>query len=849
MIDLFEHNKTAYEAVLEQLADTGKACVIHPTGTGKSFIAFKWIEDRPDLRFLWLSPSENIFATQLENVKKASGFEPDNLDFMTYARLANLTDEEVSGLRPDGIVFDEAHRAGASVWQTGVERLMAAWPGAQILGLTATPIRYLDNQRDMAQELFDGCVADSMTLGEAIARGILPAPKYVVSLYCCDKALGFYDRELNNYRDRIRRSSAASREKAEEYLEKLRRALEKAEGLDAVFSKHLTRGKYIAFCANVEHMQDMVKKVPEWFGGVDGEPRVYSVWADSPSAKADYAAFKADDSDHLRLMFCVDMFNEGIHVENIDGVILFRPTVSPIIYKQQVGRALSAMKGGAPLIVDAVNNFENLYSIASVQAEMREIVNLYRNSHREDEIEADTFRIIDEVRECRQLIDQLEETLSLSWELMYREARAYYEAHGNLDVQRRYRTPEGIPLGQWLFCQRAIYNGNRSGLLTEQRIKLLDAIGMNWNYAQDCFWENGFIHAEAYRAQYGDLAVPAMYTCEDGYRLGAWIGSQRAVYGKRQSAGVDPLESERFQRLEALGMIWRRADASFEAGLAEAERYARQFGNLDVPVSYVTPEGYKLGQWISRMRYRHLGCGNATPLSPEQIARLEAVGMRWQTRLDGKWEMRCAEAERYYAEHGDLAVPVGCTVNGFRLDRWVQHQREAIRSGKLSDAKLERLKRIGFATVTRNRTWDENFLMARQYYTRHGNLEVPANYKAESGVWLGRWIAGQRTDRRNGKLTRKQIESLNAIGMRWEDIRIIRWTECLDAVRPYPRNPVGLPIVPVDAVSEHGTQLKLWVEVQGRKYRGGKLSPGQSEAWEKMLLEGRPQALRRAASE
>ena len=69
MIELFSHNKTAYEAVLEQLEETGKACVVHPTGTGKSFIAFKWVEDNRDKRFLWLSPSENIFDTQLENVK------------------------------------------------------------------------------------------------------------------------------------------------------------------------------------------------------------------------------------------------------------------------------------------------------------------------------------------------------------------------------------------------------------------------------------------------------------------------------------------------------------------------------------------------------------------------------------------------------------------------------------------------------------------------------------------------------------------------------------------------------------------------------------------------------------
>lgn len=848
MIELFEHNKAAYDAVIEQLADTGKACVIHPTGTGKSFIAFKWVEDNPNRRFLWLSSSENIFTTQLESVKRAFGFEPRNLDFMTYARLANLTDEALTDLRPDGIVFDEAHRAGASVWQTGVERLLAACPTAQTLGLTATPIRYLDNRRNMSEELFDGCVADSMTLGEAIARGILPAPKYVISLYSYDGGKGLGDKALHNYADRIRRSSAASREKAEEYLEKLRRALEKAEGLDKVFAKHLTRGKYIAFCAGIEHMHDMVKKVPQWFGGVDRVPHVYSVWAESADAKADYAAFRADHSDHLRLMFCVDMFNEGIHVEDIDGVILFRPTVSPIIYKQQIGRALSAQRRGTPLIIDAVNNFENLYSVASVQAEMREIVDFYCNNHREDEIEADTFQIIDEVCECRQLINQLEETLSLSWELMYREAKAYYLQHGDLDMPRRYRTPEGVPLGQWVFSQRAIYNGNRTGMLNDQRIALLEAIGMNWSYAHDCYWENGFIHAEAYRANHGDLAVPAAYTCEDGFRLGMWIGNQRTAYMKLQGAGGDPLESERFQRLQALGMIWRQADIAFEEGMAEAERYARQFGNLDVPANYVTPGGYKLGQWLSRMRYRHQGYGNTAPLTPEQTARLEAVGMRWQTRLDRKWEMCCAEAERYYAAHGDLAVPVGYTVNGFRLDRWVQHQREAMRNGKLSDAKLERLERVGFAVLARNKTWDACFLMAQHYYSEHGDLEVPADYKAEGGVWLGRWIAGQRMDRRNGKLTRRQIERLDAIGMRWQDIRNIRWMECLDAVRLYPRNPVGQPIVPADAVSKHGSKLKLWTELQGRKYRQGKLDGEQARLWQEMLREGCPQMMQMAAS-
>ena len=69
-IHLYEHNQIAYVAAVLMLKECKKAAVIHPTGTGKSFIAFKLCEDNYDKRICWLSPSEYIFKTQLENIKK-----------------------------------------------------------------------------------------------------------------------------------------------------------------------------------------------------------------------------------------------------------------------------------------------------------------------------------------------------------------------------------------------------------------------------------------------------------------------------------------------------------------------------------------------------------------------------------------------------------------------------------------------------------------------------------------------------------------------------------------------------------------------------------------------------------
>ena len=69
-LELFEHNQKAYEAAISMMAETGKAAIIHPTGTGKSLIAFKLAIEHPDASVYWLAPSNYIYHTQLENLQK-----------------------------------------------------------------------------------------------------------------------------------------------------------------------------------------------------------------------------------------------------------------------------------------------------------------------------------------------------------------------------------------------------------------------------------------------------------------------------------------------------------------------------------------------------------------------------------------------------------------------------------------------------------------------------------------------------------------------------------------------------------------------------------------------------------
>ena len=142
---------------------------------------------------------------------------------------------------------------------------------------------------------------------------------------------------------------------------------------------------------------------------------VYEAYSDDPNTDKAFADFKTDTTNRLKLLFCIDMLNEGVHVEGISGVILFRPTISPIIYKQQIGRALTAGDTAAPLILDVVNNFEGLTSISGLQSEMQEAVHrLYANGEG-NKIVTERFEVIEQVHDCRVLFEQLQASLSSSW--------------------------------------------------------------------------------------------------------------------------------------------------------------------------------------------------------------------------------------------------------------------------------------------------------------------------------------------------------------------------------------------------------------------------------------------------
>ena len=580
---LFEHNEKAYHAAVRMMEQFGKAAIVHPTGTGKSYIAFKLIEDNPDKIVLWLSPSEYIFKTQLESLKRNDpDFSLANVHFYTYAKLMCCTQaqlDEIAAQKPAYIILDEFHRAGAECWGESAVALLKLCPNAKLLGLTATNIRYLDNNRDMAEELFGGHIASEMTLGEAVVRGILPAPKYVTTVYQYQKTLAKYQARVDNLR------TQGIQDVNQKYLDALRWALEQADGLDRVFAHHITNkcGKYIVFCANKEHMDEMVSHVPEWFAGVNPNAVVYQAYSDDPNTDRAFADFKTDMTKRLKLLFCIDMLNEGVHVESISGVVLFRPTISPIIYKQQIQRLddIGMVWGNRNEIawqrgLESAQKYHETHGNLMVPGKyidpegypLGQWIIKTRQQRLNDRLKEERITQLDEIGMVWSVFD-------VKWERAFVLAAAYYEQNGNLNMPRFYVTAAGEKLGYWVANQQWTY---QKGKLSDDQIMRLERIGMYWGNRNDRQWNEGYQETKCYFDAHGDLKVPADYVSPDGYALGKWVKRQRYTRQNPEKSGA-VLTEERIAKLDEIGMRWEKSNPKHSSGqTAQAETVTAKAG-------------------------------------------------------------------------------------------------------------------------------------------------------------------------------------------------------------------------------------------------------------------------------
>ena len=179
-ISLFSHNENAYEKLNEMLKTTNYCTINHATGTGKSFIILKYLYENRNKRILYLSPSYAINDQLInEHFKELdlSLSDFNKFDTMIYS---NLLKQNMGNLASnyDVIILDEYQRCGAYEWGKKIKELMSIIKSTNkiCIGTSATPIRYLDHNRNMCKILFDEHIASELSVADAMIQGILPVP-------------------------------------------------------------------------------------------------------------------------------------------------------------------------------------------------------------------------------------------------------------------------------------------------------------------------------------------------------------------------------------------------------------------------------------------------------------------------------------------------------------------------------------------------------------------------------------------------------------------------------------------------------------------------------------------------
>ena len=801
-------NEAAFQKAVQSLETLNRAAVFHPTGTGKSCIAWKVVEAHPQTTFFWLvAGAQRLALRQAELTRYNGGTLPGNVRFCDCEKLAAATPEQWVRLgeqKPGCIVLDCYHELSAVCWAQSVQKLLRMCPQAKVLGLgvpNGAPVCAA------AQELFADCIVSHMTVAEAMAAGTMPVPSAYAAL------LWPQEEELATLRARIKNLCMPKGDTSlRVQYEELSWSLRQVENLTVLLPRLLsdTSGHYLVLFESAAYQEKLGAELEQLLRTVDPAVRFYAAdhacFADSAAVET----FLSDTVPGPKVLLCVNAPGVQQPLEGLAGVILVRQSSLMSTFKQMLCRALVAAGSRSVPVFDLVAQFEGLGNGRTLQRDCTEAMTRAGSK-------TPGFRQERPMQQTYRLYGKLRREMEARWEVLCQAAADAAVKEGTLELPRSYTIHSGVPVGKWLELQRQVQAGQRPGRLTAEQAAKLEKLGIRWNHRLEAAWEKGFASAQKYRTEHGDLLVPVRYRDKNDFALGEWI-----VYNRQRYLGGN-LTQNRIERLEAIGMVWSTSNDLWEQNYAAATQYYLEHGDLEVPIKYETPSGFGLGVWLGAQRAAH----KAGELPQEQVERLDALGMDWTNRNDRKWMSLYDVAAAYYHEHGNLNVPSEyVTPDGVLLGKWVARQRYAYLNPDRSSARVtpERkalLDKLGMVWEKYD-PWQERYDLALAYKTEHGDLEIPSVYKTADGVWLGSWVSRQRQALNSGSSAlsserRKLLRTLFKGERRPSDpaadhgtVREANWERNFRSAARYARKYKHL-LVPASYVDSDGVRLGVWI--------------------------------------
>lgn len=606
VIDILKpHNLEPFQEI-NKMIESGIKKIAAPraTGSGKTYLMGALAEKYNDDKKLVLEPTRPL----LDSIKeKFDEFGIVNTDFITYQKLIRMSNEDIADMDYKLIFLDECHHCASSVWGKKVNYLINTHSDSIIFGTSATTVR--NDGVDVVESIFDGNAVGELPLSMAIARKVLPCPHYITAIYRLDD-------EFEKLKKRIENSTNSKDEKKEFYkkMQEMRLHFEKSYGVPLILNKYIKvrNGKYLVFCRDKKHLDAMRNVVIDWFktAGIK-DVHSYAVYSDYPDKEKDYKDFQEDNSDALKILFSINMLNEGCHIKNISGVLMLRTTQSNLIYLQQLGRLVEAGNMDKYLLVfDFVYNFSSVNDGIGLLKEIKDAVAKEKASdHDFDDSEfedIDTFFVIDQVVEIQEMFAEIEGRLQDDWDAMFKEYCKFYEKNGHGDVPK---TKQYRRLNTWCKNQRSNLD---NGVLQAERKQLLDESNFIWDVPKYRFEKNVF-DCIAFYEKKGRLPSACSENKEERELMGR-------IYNYKGYMSNYPQWKQ--DLLKMIPDLFDEKTSRFDKFYNMALIYKQKYGHVSIENNDVIGE-YKIGRIYNLLIYDY----KIGKLTDEQVRKLSSLGI------------------------------------------------------------------------------------------------------------------------------------------------------------------------------------------------------------------------------
>lgn len=416
-IQLMPHCQKTYEEMLSQISLYGRSVAVQPTGTGKSSILMKFLQDYSHQWKVVVSPTDE----GIKELKSKENWVDEFVITITYQNISKLL-QYVGVLDIRLIALDEVHRATAKIWGQNVQEVIDSFPKATVIGFTATPIHYLDGKKDIVKIMFNGISAGNITTQEAILQEILPKPTQVEVMFsvsndikkACDKVKKAYSKKKNKTKGLSEPTEQQDNleevldSDAQDVINKLQayelnwEMNERDSTIINAYTKYIGKYvdknyKHIVFMPSISVAESMKDKVYEWFTKVYpyNPVNIYVAHSRNKQSDLNIQAFRRTKLlPEIDILIAVNMANESLHIKNTKSVTMLRYTKSPNLFMQQMGRALS-IGGEDPIIFDFIGNISALSDVADfIQGIESKVTSHYENDLAR-QLRANAYKIFD----------------------------------------------------------------------------------------------------------------------------------------------------------------------------------------------------------------------------------------------------------------------------------------------------------------------------------------------------------------------------------------------------------------------------------------------------------------------